>query len=1261
MIQSALEAGGPLWGWDGDGDDDWDNAVLALLALAVVAATALALHWFGSEQDQEVAGPKSTAPVTQSTQEARRALHPESKVSGGSEGDRGGQGKPHPPGRSQGILATSTAQDQEPLVGRVLAGTAELPLRTLGNATSGGGLGEQCGDTTPGAQRGEGREPPRPDTAIPGGSKAGATLAPLLIRFTLRSSGGEAELQEGSGGAGANGPARQARVHTEQQDISRWYLPGSLGTVRRSRRRRTDAVSGDRTCRPAKPDPLRLGAAVSVWDSVDSASAPAVDAHARSPGAGSGLSASAQDPALQTLPQAPPKLRSPGTNRSERGREKCNPQTAPARSLASGGKASKISETRALAPRAALGVPAPAEGWPWVRRAVIRPSGFSRVLDSAGECPEGLLWGFSPAEVQVESCSRRPAGAGDPADSGPLLDSRLGGTEKRGDRCTGEGRASQPSQSREQAAGGLAADPEPPQTLRSGRPAAEGHSGVPSTSRPSTPPPRGGRDPGRPSPGGTSFGVGLLPAAPSPSPTDSLPYGVSQDLSESAKSSVAPASSSAQVSTSAPTAIIAPSPSTAPSSVTTPSPASASALSLTSSPPTALAPTSVPASAPAPASTPLPSPTSLPDSTSAPAPAAVPVPVSGSRPASGEYKVGHEGQITSSWGNLIAMVLRSHPFPRQEKPKGSASRAVPVSPAGPCAFTHSEDRPWASHSEGAIPNLQDRRRSSLGIVTQVGGLAKTPCQAQPMGFETNGAPTPGPPLGPKGDRTKEKSLDSLPSAAVPGAPSQPSVQMQSGSAPSSAMGWDSQHVPRPRKHSMCEIALSSEQLVSQVAPEQHQGQVLREGASSAGSRGVLTEKQKEAQKLMVFLQRPGSWGVVEGSQKPHLWALEPATAIQRPQRLDLGSCLEVLAFAQQHGEPGLAQETYALMSSNLLHVLGDPHLYRQLSGADRERILSLRTGQGQAVLGVLVLPRLYQVCRSGLKKSSHDEEAPAAQPAPLPPRTFLHVFNPQENIWRPLTQVPEEAPLRGCGLCTMHNYLFLAGGIRGSGAKAVCSKEVFCYNPLTNIWSQVRPMQQARAQLKLVALDGLLYAIGGECLYSMERYDPRTGAWTLRAPLPAGTFPVAHEAVACRGDIYVTGGHLFYRLLRYSPVKDSWDECPYSASHRRSSDMVALGGFLYRFDLLRGVGAAVMRYNTVTGSWSRAASLPLPDAVPLRCTVLGNTIYCLNHQVTATFAVSEGTAQFQAKELQPFPLGNKGVLCPFVLTLPPAARLQTSL
>ncbi|XP_057597596.1 kelch domain-containing protein 7B [Hippopotamus amphibius kiboko] len=611
-----------------------------------------------------------------------------------------------------------------------------------------------------------------------------------------------------------------------------------------------------------------------------------------------------------------------------------------------------------------------------------------------------------------------------------------------------------------------------------------------------------------------------------------------------------------------------------------------------------------------------------------------------------------EGQFSTSWGNLISMVLRSHPFPRPDRPQGIVPRAALESPREPRISTPSENRESASPPEEAVPIREDRH-GSAGLVT--GDLAEAGARPQPSSIETSEAPTAGPPLGPRGESIEEKHPDSLPRAAEPRVPSRPPEQTQPGPAPSPVTRRDSQPVPRPRKRSLCEISQSSEHEASPAAPGQRRGQVPREGPGPAGSGQVLTEKQKEARKLMVFLQRPGGWGVVEGPQTPR------ASAVALPRWLDLGSCLQALAFAQQHGDPGLAQETYSWMSENLLHVLGDPSLYRQLSGAERERILSLRTGRGQAALGVLVLPSLYRVSRSGLTRDPRGEEAPAVGPAPPPPRTYLHVFHPGENTWRPLTQVPPEAPLRGCGLCTLHNYLFLAGGLRGSGAEAVCSNEVFCYNPLTDIWSRVRPMQQARAQLKLVALDGLLYAIGGECLYSMERYDPRTDAWTSCAPLPAGTFPVAHEAVACQGDIYVTGGHLFYRLLRYSPAKDTWDECPYSASHRRSSDMVALGGFLYRFDLLHGVGAAVMRYNTVTSSWSRAASLPLPDPAPLRCAVVGNTIYCLNHQVTATLTVSEGTAQFQAKELQPFPLGIKGVLCPFILTLPPGDPLQTAL
>ncbi|XP_008833002.2 kelch domain-containing protein 7B [Nannospalax galili] len=1283
MVQGAVEASGPLWGWDGDGDDDWDGAVLALLALAVVATTALAFQWFGSRQDQEVTGSTSTSPGMQPTQAGgpRMALHPKSKVSDASKGQSSGRWKSEAPGHLQGKPATARAQDPEPSRGGSMASTARLPLKTPGEVASRG--------ATPGALGNKGREPPRQETALMGYSKARDTPAPLLIHFTSPGPDSKAETQVEASGTQNKGTTCQVLVHTKQQDKSPWHLSvrpsGSLGRGLGSLRRRPGTSSGDRPCRPRKPDPLRLGSAVSVWDTVDTACAATQDTLTCSSLAGTSLlhlSRGLRGP--QEISPASFAHTCPQADDFQDVHGRSGLQLTSASTAGPGAKDGQSRETGSPTPKENREVLACEEAWHWESGAAMLTSNF--------RCSRGALLEESPLEA---------------SEVDHVMDQSK--TEKLEGHLTGEGRGAPQSQSSEQMSGSPSADQRLVLSLETRKSSIGGLSCTPSCNPPASPLMQD-TEQFPSSMAAAHHHPVFLHAVPTPAPLNSLPLGppLYQGPPDGANLRVAPAPFPTPIlapgiSTSASAAILAPSPissliscsdpelftSLTPISKKTPAvvPVSTSTSKPTLDPEPDPVVVLTPISKPTPASvsitvlTPISTPTLSPASvpitvlttvstpTSSPTQASTPVEshasavASGSRPVSRESNVGlskssQEGQISTNWGNLITMVLRSHPFPKEERPQGSAPKEVPASPAGLGTSTHPEDRQPGFHSEEAICSLQDKH---LVTSSSSGDLVEAACQLQPMSMETKESFTSGSPLDPR-DESKEKSLDLLPLTAKPRAASQLSVQAQPGPVSSTAVRKDSQPIPQPPQrqgqHSVYEEAQSSEQTVTQEVPQQPQ-QVPGEEANPAGSRA---EQQKEAQKIVIFLQKPGSWGVVEGPQKSCSLALQPTTTMGLwPQRLDLGSCLEVLAFAQQHGELDLARETYALISNNLLHVLGDPHLYRQLSGADRERILSLRTCQGQTVLGVLVLPSLYQMSRSGITRSSHDEEAPASRPEHLYSHTYLHVFNPQENVWWPLTQIPEEIPLRGCGLCTMYNYLFLAGGIRGSGTKAVCSNKVFCYNPLTNIWSQIRPMQQARAQLKLVALDGQLYAIGGECLYSMERYDPRTDSWTLRASLPEGTFPVAHEAVACRGDIYVTGGHLFYRLLRYSPKKDSWDECPYSASHRRSSDMVALGGFLYRFDLLRGVGAAVMRYNTVTGSWSHAASLPLPNPAPLHCTVLGNTIYCLNHQVTATFTVSEGTAQFQAKELQPFPLGSKGVLCPFTLTLPPKTQLQTTL
>ncbi|XP_069836376.1 uncharacterized protein [Dendropsophus ebraccatus] len=358
-------------------------------------------------------------------------------------------------------------------------------------------------------------------------------------------------------------------------------------------------------------------------------------------------------------------------------------------------------------------------------------------------------------------------------------------------------------------------------------------------------------------------------------------------------------------------------------------------------------------------------------------------------------------------------------------------------------------------------------------------------------------------------------------------------------------------------------------------------------------------------------------------------------------QLTLGNCLELLKLARKNSVPELLKEVYSLISDNYLHVLKNSAIYGQLTCLEREKILRLRM-RGKLSLCIIETQSIF-----GLNKSiSSSEDMNLEQP-----RVQLYSLDMESNQWNQITNIPEEACLKGCSICSMHNYLFIAGGVQNSKNGLLCSNKLFCYNPLTDIWTQLTPMNQARSQLKLVALDGYLYAIGGECLHTMERYDPRSNKWTFVAPLPKGSFAVAHEAAACGGEIYISGGHLFYRLLKYNPVRDLWEECPFNASRGRSCDMVAVGHILYRFDMHKDSSVHIFKYNTTAKVWSEYTTYFPNSKVPFRCAVLEGTIYCLNRETTARFAMEEEKVIFESAMFSKVPTKGIGYPCPIVLSL----------
>ncbi|XP_017361240.1 kelch domain-containing protein 7A [Cebus imitator] len=357
----------------------------------------------------------------------------------------------------------------------------------------------------------------------------------------------------------------------------------------------------------------------------------------------------------------------------------------------------------------------------------------------------------------------------------------------------------------------------------------------------------------------------------------------------------------------------------------------------------------------------------------------------------------------------------------------------------------------------------------------------------------------------------------------------------------------------------------------------------------------------------------------------------PLTPAPAPQvHLDLGNCYEVLTLAKRQNLEALKEAAYKVMSDNYLQVLRSPDIHRGLSGAERELILQRRLRGRQYLVVADVCPK--EDCGG------------------------LCCYDDERDAWHPLARLPPEAVSRGCAICSLFNYLFVVSGCQGPGHQP--SSRVFCYNPLTGIWSEVCPLNQARPHCRLVALDGHLYAIGGECLNTVERYDPRLDRWDFAPPLPNDTFALAHTATACAQEIFVTGGSLRFLLLRFSAQEQRWWAGPTGGSRERTAEMVAVNGFLYRFDLHRSLGIGVYRCSVSTRLWYECATYRTPSPDAFQCAVVDNLIYCVGRRRTLCFLADSVSPRFMPKELQSFP-APQGTLLPTVLTLPTPDLPQT--
>jgi serine/threonine protein kinase/N-acetylneuraminic acid mutarotase len=164
------------------------------------------------------------------------------------------------------------------------------------------------------------------------------------------------------------------------------------------------------------------------------------------------------------------------------------------------------------------------------------------------------------------------------------------------------------------------------------------------------------------------------------------------------------------------------------------------------------------------------------------------------------------------------------------------------------------------------------------------------------------------------------------------------------------------------------------------------------------------------------------------------------------------------------------------------------------------------------------------------------------------------------------------------------------------------------YDPASNTWTTKAPMPTARTAIGTngAVVAGKIYVIGGNNGYAQnanEAYDPKTDTWTIRKPMPT---PRAHLAVvALDGLIYAIGGtntsgNIRYQTVEvYNPATDAWTTAPPMPTARDLLVAGVIDGIIYvagGYRLTAGSLNTLEAYDPKTKTWTTKTSLPTPRA-----------------------------------------------------------------
>ncbi|MEL6287658.1 MAG: kelch repeat-containing protein [Pseudomonadota bacterium] len=219
------------------------------------------------------------------------------------------------------------------------------------------------------------------------------------------------------------------------------------------------------------------------------------------------------------------------------------------------------------------------------------------------------------------------------------------------------------------------------------------------------------------------------------------------------------------------------------------------------------------------------------------------------------------------------------------------------------------------------------------------------------------------------------------------------------------------------------------------------------------------------------------------------------------------------------------------------------------------------------------------------------------------PERDSYVFNISSGSWSALPPLPVA---RGEHVAaSVSGKLYVIGGRVAGTPGAANFKDhrdtgrVDVFDPASGSWSRGVDAPTARNSAASVVIDGKIYVVGGRQFLAqpngsvanvntgaLEVFDPETGFWSKRAPMPAGAGGIA--ATVLDGKLYVFGGEqwtpskeVFANTWIYDPATDAWTAGPDLNVPRHGAAAGTIGRRIYVFGGAIETGAGDVADNEV--------------------------------------------------------------------------------